>query len=435
MDAPKDQGSPGQTSRALAITLVAIYDAINSIQGTSEKSYLSFVESKGASVSAAVAAAAFDCLQDLYPSQEHALKFQYEAFVQAIPDCSKKEWGLQLGASCAEAIMKDRNDDGSSMVVEYKPTYEPGNHVVDPMNPSQGFATPQWGNVKPFCLKSGDQFLAPDANKEKCMDLESEEYAREFNHLKEIGAKDSKTRTQDELYAGLFWAYDGANEIGVPIRLLNQIGMQILEDFDFTSFQLARIFAKTNLAMADTDISSWNSKYHYNYWRPIVAIREGDTDGNKHTVADPEWEPFGAPRTNTDDSLNFTPNFGTYTSGHSQAAGTYFKMLEHFLGDSTPFTFVSDEMNGKTFQAGEPRPLWPRHYEVNLSMIIRFTFFRAQTAHCIVPYQKLSDAAEEMALSRVYIGIHWECDCTVGLEEGKKVADYAFGESERCSAL
>ena len=166
--------------------------------------------------------------------------------------------------------------------------------------------------------------------------------------------------------------------------------------------------------MADAGIAIWESKYYYNFWRPVTGIREADVetgptgkgDGNPATVGDPDFSPLGAPASNLN-GPNFTPPFPAYPSGHAGFGGALFQILRKFLRkDDIQFTFVSDEYNGVTKGAdGIVRPLKPRSFN------------------------SLSEAEEENAQSRIYLGIHWAFDKSEGISQGRNVADYVFAHT------
>jgi hypothetical protein len=177
------------------------------------------------------------------------------------------------------------------------------------------------------------------------------------------------------------------------------------------ALELARLLALVNVAMADAGIAVWESKFFYDFWRPIGGIRESDAgtgptslgDGNSATVGDPTWMPLGAPASNLN-GPNFTPPFPAYPSGHAGFGGAVFQTLRRFYGtDHISFTFVSDEFNGITKDHnGNVRPLLPRSFKT------------------------LSQAEEENGQSRIYLGIHWSFDKTEGIAQGRQVADYVF---------
>jgi hypothetical protein len=168
--------------------------------------------------------------------------------------------------------------------------------------------------------------------------------------------------------------------------------------------------------MADAGMTIWESKYHYDFWRPVTAIRESDPgteptgagDGNDATVGDPSFTPLGAPASNLV-GPNFTPPFPAYPSGHAGFGGALFETIRRFYGtDHIGFTFVSDEFNGVTKDHdGNVRPYMPRSFST------------------------LSQAEEENGQSRIYLGIHWHFDKTRGIAQGEKVADYVFNHAFR----
>jgi hypothetical protein len=175
--------------------------------------------------------------------------------------------------------------------------------------------------------------------------------------------------------------------------------------------ELARLLALVNVAMADAGIAIWDSKYFYQYWRPITGIRESDPgtgptglgDGNGATIGDATFSPLGAPASNLT-GPNFTPPFPAYPSGHAGFGGALFQTLRRFYRtDDIPFTFVSDEFNGVTTDnSGQVRPLVARSFS------------------------SLSEAEEENGQSRIFLGIHWAFDKTEGIAQGRRVADYVM---------
>jgi hypothetical protein len=193
--------------------------------------------------------------------------------------------------------------------------------------------------------------------------------------------------------------------------LYNQIAVQIATQMDTDDVELARLLAMVNTAMADAGIAIWESKYHYQFWRPVTGIRESDAgsgpsgagDGNLATIGDVNFLPLGAPASNLT-GPNFTPPFPAYPSGHAGFGAALFQTLRRFYGrDDIHFTFVSDEFNGVTRDNhGNVRPLKPRSF------------------------RSLSQAEEENGQSRMYLGIHWSFDKTAGIAQGRRVANHVF---------
>jgi hypothetical protein len=195
--------------------------------------------------------------------------------------------------------------------------------------------------------------------------------------------------------------------------LYNQITMKIAKQKGTTAdpLELARLLALVNVSMADTGIAVWESKFFYQFWRPITGIPESDLgtgptgtgDGNPATVGDPTFHPLGAPASNLT-GPNFTPPFPSYPSGHGGFGGALFETLRNYYHtDDIAFTFTSDEFNGTTIDnTGKVRPLKPRTFNT------------------------LSQAEEENGQSRIYLGIHWSFDKTQAIAQGRKVADFVY---------
>jgi hypothetical protein len=406
-----EQGGPGASSRALAITHAAIYDAVNSIDRTHEP-YLVLVPIPGgqqASMDAAVAAAAHETLVALFPKQSAIFDAARQDHMNKIPEGSAKTLGIMVGHTVASQMMSTRNNDGSTAIQTYVPSQLPGRHRVDPLNPNQPFMGDRWGEVRPFVLTSGSQFRAPPPPS-----IDSAEYAAAYDELIAVGGDgvtSPTSRTAEQTKIGLYWAYDGVKKIGTPPRLYNQITQVIAKQKGNTVVQNARLFALLNIAQADAGIVAWESKYHYDFWRPILGIREADAgtgpsglgDNNPLTQGFANWVPLGAPMSNSTNPA-FTPPFPAYPSGHATFGAAVFRTIERFYGtDNVPFTFTSDELNGVTTdQQGNPRPVHTRSFT------------------------RLSDAAKENAQSRMYLGIHWQFDATEGIKMGNKIADYIY---------
>jgi hypothetical protein len=406
-DKSTEQGGPTRTARALAIAHIAMYDAANSVVGSGQPFLFSVPLSKSASFDAAVAKAACDTLCALYTKQKSKLS----QTLQRVPAGPAKVHGLLVGTLCAQGCLMNRAADGASDNTPYQPGDQPGDHREDPLHAGQGFLTPNWGYVKPFAIRNVADFpIGPPPA------LNSPEYAAAFNQVKELGAKESVSRTADQTIVGTFWGYDGTPGLGTPPRLYNQVVRTIAIQKKNTPMQNARLFALVNIAQADAGIAAWYEKYHNNFWRPILAIREADPgtgpsglgDGNPATEGDVNWEPLGAPASNAS-GTNFTPPFPAYASGHATFGAATFQILRRFYGtDNIMFTFMSDEYNGQTTdQHGVVRPPVLRHYNT------------------------LSEADEENGMSRIYLGIHWIFDKTAGMQQGRAIANQVFNTTLR----
>jgi hypothetical protein len=409
-----EQLGPARSSRAMAMVHIAIFDAVIAITG-GYRSYTGIAPAeKDVSMSAAIAQAAHDTLIELFPSQAPDLSAALREDLERIPDGRAKNSGIDLGRRAAAAILALRQNDGSEHTeprvgVDYLTSDEPGEWRQDPISQIPLALGARWAEVKPFVMKSARQFRVPPPPA-----VNSREYAAAFDEVKELGGDGIVTptiRTDEQTGIGIFWAYDGTPSLCAPPRLYNQVTTQIAEQMALNAVELARLLALVNTAMADAAIAIWESKYYYDYWRPVTGIREADEgtgptgkgDGNPATVGDPTYSPLGAPASNLD-GPNFTPPFPAYPSGHAGFGGALFQILRRFYGrDHLPFTFVSDEYNGITQDSnGVVRPLKPRSFK------------------------SLSEAEEENGQSRIYLGIHWTFDKTEGIAQGRRVGNYVF---------
>lgn len=409
-----EQFGPARASRAMAIVHIAIFDAVNAIA----RRYRGYTELApavpGTSMEAAIAQAAHDTLAALFPSQRSTFDLQLTQDLSEIRGSRGKDLGIELGQEAAAVILALRANDGSNHAephvgIDFITGTQPGEWRQDPVSRSPLALGALWGEVKPFVLKSADQFRVPPPP-----ELASAAYAAAFNETKALGGDGVITptiRTPEQTEIGIYWAYDGTPSLCAPPRLYNQIAAQIADQVGTDAVELARLLALVNTAMADAAIAVWESKYYYEFWRPVTGIREADPgtgpsglgDGNPATSGDPTFMPLGAPASNLT-GPNFTPPFPAYPSGHAGFGGALFQILRSFYKqDNIAFTFVSDEFNGVTLDHnGTTRPLMPR------------------------TFSSLSEAEGENGQSRIYLGIHWAFDKTQGIAQGQRVADYVF---------
>jgi hypothetical protein len=410
-----EQLGPGRASRAMAIVHIAMFDAVNAVEG-GYRGYTGLPRARGVSVKAAVAQAAHDTLVALYPSQATAFDAALAEDLDRIPRGREKFDGIVLGSRAARAILALRADDGSHHAeprvgIEWLTSDLPGRWRQDPVSLIPLALGAHWGGVEPFVVEAADQFRAPVPPA-----LTSAEYTAAFDEVKRLGGDDVVTpteRTDEQTFIGTFWAYDGTPSLCAPPRLYNQIALAVADEMGTDDLlKLARLLALVNTAMADTGITTWESKYFHDYWRPVTGIREADPgtgptglgDGNPATLGAPTFTPLGAPASNLSGAPDFTPPFPAYPSGHAAFGGALFQTLRRFYGtDAIAFTFVSDEFNGETADNdGNVRPRIPRDFD------------------------SLSQAEEENGQSRIYLGIHWSFDKSEGIAQGREVADWVF---------
>ena len=411
-----EQLGPGRASRAMAIVHLAVFEVVNAVEG-GYKSYVGLGPSKlGTSLDAAVAQAAHDTLTALFPSQAERFDAVLTEDLGDIRDGRTKNNGMALGKRAAAAILAARANDGSQrpeprVDIEFLTSNDPGKWRQDPISQIPLALGAFWGDVKPFVLDRSNQFRAPQPPR-----LDSPEYAAAYREVQQLGGDGlvtPTTRTAEQTQIGIFWAYDGTPSLCAPPRLYNQITMRIAHQMgtDTDVLELARLLALVNVAMADAGFAIWESKFYYQYWRPVTAIRESDEgtgptglgDGNPATTGDPTYSPLGAPASNLI-GPNFTPPFPAYPSGHAGFGGALFEILrKYYRTDRIQFTFISDEFNGVTKgNNGTVRPVVERSFS------------------------SLSEAEEENGQSRIYLGIHWAFDKSEGIAQGRRVADYVF---------
>lgn len=426
-DGSKEQNGPTLSSRALAIVHIAMHDAFVIIEDTDYSPYIEGLPPypPGAVAQAAVAGAAHATLSALYPSQRDFFDRKLAEAGGAL------NIGHDFGRYVARAILKYREKDPGAGDSGYVPSFARGRHRVDPDNSGQGFHGPFYGRSKVFAVRKRHQILRPP--------FENDEYLRALRQVRGRGIApelmgtvpdDLRKRTIDQTLIGIFWAYDGAADIGTPPRLYNQIVRRIAIARNNTEAQNARLFALVNVAMGDAGILAWEQKYKHDFWRPVIGIREHDrsmglaTEARNNIINDTDtgWLPLGAPATNSLKNLgphieefpynqavlgrlkNFTPPFPAYPSGHATfgAAAFYITKLFYKYGqrDEDPLfdglDFVSDELNGvNQDNRGTIRPRHLRSFPRGLWQMI-----------------------EENARSRVYLGVHWIFDAFAVDEHG-----------------
>jgi hypothetical protein len=398
----------------MAIVHVAIFDTVNAVFRQYESYTGVQAPNDAVSLRAAISQAAHDTLVSLFSAQTASFDARLAEDLAAVRNDRLRSNGIELGKRAAKAILQLRTNDGSeipepAMGVDWITGTMPGNWRLDPISQFPLALGAHWGECAPFVLQSASQFRVPPFPA-----LSGAEYAAAYDLTKRLGGDGVVTpteRTPEQTHIGIFWAYDGTPSLCAPPRLYNQITVHIADQMGTDGIEFARLLALVNVAMADAGTAIWESKYHYNIWRPITGIRESDPgtgpsglgDGNSATVGDPTWTPLGAPASNLT-GPNFTPPFPSYPSGHAGFGGTVFQTLRRFYGtDHIAFTFVSDEFNGITKDNnGNVRPYLPRSF------------------------LSLSQAEDENGQSRIYLGIHWMFDKSESIVLGRHVGDYVF---------
>jgi len=294
-------------SRTLAIVHAAIYDAVRAVERSGSAYAVNIEAPEGASVDAAVAAAAHGVLVRLAPMQRPVLDGALNAALAKIADDKRRSDGLGVGAKIAEQILALRSGDGSDASIVFTPKPGPGLYQLTPQ--SGPAVLPQWGRLKPFVLRGVDgfEFKGPPA-------VTSAEFARDFDEIKMLGARDSTARTADQTAAAIFWVVQTAVPWHAAARAASAVkGLSLSEN--------ARLFAVLALATADSQIVAFHEKYSRPHWRPVTAIRAAAELGIPTLKGDPGWEP-----------LLVTPAHPDYPSAHAMFSGAAEAVLRSVFG-------------------------------------------------------------------------------------------------------
>ena len=355
------QGPPVH-GRIVAMVHLAMFEAVNSIEPR-YRPYRKFLPVEpGASRNAAAAAAAHHLLARIYPEQVKEFDKALQASLAAVADEASRKNGIRLGELAGAAMLAERSKDGAGGPNTYRPYTAPGQYVPTVLPAAYG-----WGNVRPFALKSGDQFRPPAPYA-----LMSPEWARDYDEVKRMGAKVGSARSAEQTDIARFWELTGAATYNPLVRQLSAAKrLDVIDN--------ARLFALVAVATADAYISVFDAKYTYNFWRPVTAIRNGDGYGNDAIERDAAWEPFIP-----------TPMHPEYPCAHCITQSAAASVLETFFGDAIPAVKLTS-----TTAPGVTRS-----------------------------FVKLSDYVAEVVNARVYDGVHYRKSGEVGAEMGRKIGDY-----------
>lgn len=366
--------SPNAQTRALAMVHGAVFDAVNGIERDYAPYLVNIHAPRWASEEAAAAVAAHGVLVGLMPAQQATLDAALASSLAAVPDGRAEDAGVAYGKLVADRMLAERADDGSTDVVTYVPGTGPDDWQPTPPTFAPA-ALPQWATVEPFGISSPDQFRADPPPS-----LDSPAFTQAFNQIKAIGAANSTVRTDEQTEIARYWA--GPSGTVQPPGHWNSIARGVADAQGNSLAQNARMLALLNIGMADALITAWDSKFEYNFVRPVTAIRNGDNDGNPDTVGDAAWSP-----------LLGTPPHPSYMAAHSAVSATAATVLAEFFGnDAIAFTSSAE------IAAGGP--------------IVTRSF------------DSFSEAAQEAGASRIYGGIHWSFDNQAGLQAGRSVGEF-----------
>jgi vanadium-dependent haloperoxidase-like protein len=370
--------TPAEGHVIFAYVAIAVYDSVMAVEGGFRPFAIDADAPHGASAEAAVAAAAHRILTHYLPGQALTiLDPAYAGSLSTIPNGQAKTDGVATGEEVASLLIAKRAGDGFRAAVTYTPPNPPIAGKWIPTAPTPPIGT-YLGSMEPFSLKSAGQFRShgPPA-------LSSKRWAREYNEVKEIGSSTSTTRTAEQTLAARFWAEPPVQQARGSLR-------KLVVDHDLDVVQAARFMAMISVVYADALIACFDAKYHYAFWRPITAIRAGDTDGNAATVGDPAWSPL----------LPATPNHPEYPSAHSCVTPAGGRVIARFLG-TRQIDFTVPSLTG----------LGDRHFT------------------------RVKDLEYEVGNARIWGGIHFRSAVDEGIMIGKKtvwqVLAHHFQKSKR----
>lgn len=384
---------PPPESRIYAMVSIAVHDALNNVVPKYETYALDNSWNDGKEVSkktiylvadAAVAQAAHDVLVALFPPSIPSTDALLADCLSGIEDSELKDAGIQIGKDAAKAMLEKRQGDAPSTFVVYPQGVAPGEYRSylpwsgpGPIWQPNSVYAPNWGETKPFGVMSGNEFRAAPPYA-----LNSPEYAADYNEVKTIGSESSVVRTPEQTEMGIFFTDN------MP-SMLNKATRYVAASTELNGWETARLIALVQMSEADALICTFESSFLYNFWRPITAIHEGNSDGNDNTEGEPGWLALTAGRA--------IPPLPPYPSSYASAGKAGAEILKMFFGtDNIPFVVESYTMPG-----------------VERS------------------YSSFSQVATDMQLSRIYVGHNFRNDNVAGDKIGKQVAEYVFKNNLR----
>jgi hypothetical protein len=366
--------TPFAQARFGAITQLAVYEAVNACTGQYEPYLSTVVAPAGASPEAAAVAAAYRVLKTYFPAASD-LDRARAASLGAIAESQSKVDGIAVGEAAAAAMIKLRANDGSTPPQTFLPaTTDPG--VWQPTPPAFGPGILlHWRNVAPFGITSSDQFrLRPPPA------LTSQKYRKAYDEVKSVGEINSTARPKDRADVAQFYA------LVPPTQVFDRAAQQVSGAQNRSLSDNARAFALINMAIADALVAVFDTKYFYVFWRPVTAIRAGESDGNPNTEADVNWTP-----------LLTTPSFPGYASAHAAGSGAARKVCELLFG-----------AGGHTI-----------------------TLTVAALPDVVLHYTTFHDITQDVDDARVYGGIHFRFEQREGNRLGRQVGEYVYAHNLR----
>src|SRR5262245_35817033 len=351
---------PPVAYRAMAIMHIAMFDAMNSIEPRYRSYYAQLPVNRETSKEAAAAAAAGAVLTKLVPEAASDIQAALQNYLSGLPDTEAKSEGIKLGEAVAAKTLEARASDGSSAPDAYRPVTTPGVYI-----PTAFTVAPQWPDLTPFAMTSTSQFRPKPP-----IALESEQWAKDYNEIKELGEKNSTKRSARESEDARFWLLTGPLSTHPLLR-------QVALGKAMSVTDSARFMAVVTAAEADAMIAVLDAKYKYGFWRPITAIRNGDIDGNAATERAATWQP-----------IDNTPMHPEYPCAHCIVSSAVASAIEAMLGtaDIPEVTMTSPTAPGVTHR-----------------------------------WTNLNAYADEVAAARIAAGFHYRFSTVVGQHMGRQI--------------
>jgi hypothetical protein len=355
--------SPYLAERMMGMVHAAMFDAVNSIERRYQPYLVQLPTDLLTSKEAAAAAAAAAVLATIDANAASEMKVALAAYLASIPDGAAKADGVKLGGAVAAKVLEARANDGSDAPDAYRPRTTPGVYV-----PTAITLSSMWPNMKPFAMPNPSQFRPKPP-----ISLESNEWATDYNELKEYGGQISAKRTAQQTETARFWL------VGPPAAY-HPFARQLVTAKQMSVVDSARFMALVAIGLNDAIIAVLDAKYHYNFWRPITAIRNGDIDGNPATDREATWQPIAD-----------TPMHPEYPCSHCVQAGAVAGVVKAVLGtvDIPEIATTSPTAPGVTR---------------------RWTNMTAFT--------------EEVSNARIWAGFHYRFSTRVGTDMGLQIGEY-----------
>jgi hypothetical protein len=348
--------------REVAIVDLAMFDAVNSIERRYQPYLQQLPTTEPASADAAAASAAATALAQLHPETAASFKAalaEYLAHLNTAAEALAN--GARLGEAVALKILEARVDDGATAVDPYRPKTKPGQYVPTPV-----MVCSTWPTMRPFALASPSQFRpGPPPS------LKSREWAADYNEIKELGGKTSNRRSAQQTETARFWLMTGP-------QAYHPLARQLILERHLNLIDSARFMALFAVTLTDAYIAAFDAKYHYEFWRPVTAIRNADLNDNPATASDTTWQP-----------IDNTPMHPEYPCAHCIESGAARVALESL---------------------GQPMP------ELSLT---------SPTAPGVTHHwSALDDFTTEVANARIWAGFHYRFSTRVGTALGRQVGQY-----------